>query len=386
MRKLVKQHPDDHEAAAFYAMSLLQAEPENDKAFATRMKAADVLEKLFAEEPNHPGVAHYLIHAYDKPQLAERGLLAARRYAMIAPAAPHAVHMPSHIFARLGLWPEDIESNLASIAATQKMAEHNGDEGHQFHAMDFLVYAYLQSGREAEVQRLLEGLKAMPPMKDMYGMDYDPRISAMVWYPAIYILEMHQWKEAASLPDVPGAQLGDPSIIYRARAIGAARNGDVALARKNIEQIETLRKTLLAQDKKDVAVVVEQDRKVATAWLAHAEGQDQESTATLRTLADKEDQDGKEPAEIPLREMLADLLLDMNRPEQALVEYQIDLKLNPNRFDGLYGAGRAAEIANQPGKATAYYQQLLKTCAGGNSSRPEFAHVQGFLSTVATQN
>jgi hypothetical protein len=170
MAKLYKKYPADREAAAFYALSLLASEPDGDTTFANRKKAAAVLEVIFAEDPNHPGVAHYLIHSYDKPQLAELGLPAARRYAQVAPAAPHALHMPSHIFARLGLWQDDINSNLASIAATRKTAAmHMGGEGHQFHAMDFLVYAYLQSGHEAEAEGVLAEVKAMPPMKDMYG-------------------------------------------------------------------------------------------------------------------------------------------------------------------------------------------------------------------------
>jgi hypothetical protein len=177
-----QDYPDDREAASFYALSLLASEPDNDTTFANRKQAAAILEKLFAVEPHHPGVAHYLIHSYDKPQLAQLGLPAARGYAQIAPAAPHALHMPSHIFARLGLWQDDINSNLASIAASRKTAAmHMGGEGHQFHAMDFLVYAYLQSGREADAQRVIDEVKAMPAKKDdMYGMDFDPRTDALI--------------------------------------------------------------------------------------------------------------------------------------------------------------------------------------------------------------
>src|SRR5438046_435671 len=180
METMDQRNPDDREAAAFYGLSLLASEPEKDKDFVKRKKAGSVLEKVFAEEPDHPGVAHYLIHSYDTPQLAALGLPAARRYAKIAPAAPHALHMPSHIFARLGLWQDDIDSNLASVAATRKTAAmHMGGESHQFHAMDFLVYAYLQSGRESEAQKVIDEVKAMPAMQDMYGMGYDPRASSL---------------------------------------------------------------------------------------------------------------------------------------------------------------------------------------------------------------
>src|SRR6202158_3111457 len=228
MEGVHQRYPDDREAAAFYALSLLASEPDGDTTFANRKKAAALLEIIFKEEPNYPGVAHYLIHSYDKPQLAELGLPAARSYARIAPAAPHALHMPSHIFARLGLWQDDIDSNLASIAATRKTAAmHMGGEGHQFHAMDFLVYAYLQTGREADAQKIIDEVRAMPPMHDMYGTGYDPRFFALSAYPASYALELHHWSEAAQLPVVSGASDLHQSITYWARAIGAAPPGDV---------------------------------------------------------------------------------------------------------------------------------------------------------------
>ena len=180
MKKVYESYPDDHEAAAFYALSLLASEPHHDETFANRKAAAAILEKLFATEPDHPGVAHYLIHSYDKPQLAQLGIPAARRYAQVAPAAPHALHMPSHIFARVGLWQDDINSNLASVAATRKTAAMGmGGEGHQFHAMDFLVYAYLQSGREADAAKMIDEIKTMPKMESMYGHDFDPQTNAL---------------------------------------------------------------------------------------------------------------------------------------------------------------------------------------------------------------
>jgi tetratricopeptide (TPR) repeat protein len=376
-----QDYPSDLEAAAFYALSLLASEPDNDTTFANRKQAAAVLEKLFAVEPDHPGVAHYLIHSYDKPQLAQLGLPAARRYAKIAPAAPHALHMPSHIFARLGLWQDDIDSNLASIAATRKTAAmHMGGEGHQFHAMDFLGYAYLQSGREADAQRVIDEVKAMPAKKDdMYGMDFDPRTDALVTFTARYALEMHHWADAASLPLVAGAETVDNSIIYWARAIGAARTGNVADARKDIVEIETIHATLLKQKRASFAEAVEQDRQEAAAWLAHAKGNNEEAIKTLRAIAQKEEAEGDEPLAIPAREMLADMMLEMNQPEQALAEYEADLKFNPNRFNGLYGAARAAEMAGKSEKSNGYYARLVKICDGSTSDRPELNRAKSLL-------
>ncbi|MGC2539423.1 MAG: hypothetical protein WA350_21760 [Candidatus Sulfotelmatobacter sp.] len=377
MKKVYESYPDDHEAAAFYALSLLASEPHDDETFANRMQAAAVLENLFAIEPDHPGVAHYLIHAYDKPQLAQLGLPAARRYAQIAPAAPHALHMPAHIFARVGLWQDDINSNLASIAATRKTAAmHMGGEGHQFHAMDFLVYAYLQSGREADAQKVIDEVKAMPKMKSMYGDDFDPQTNALTKFPAIYDLELRHWSDAAVLQVVPGSLRGDQSITYWARAIGAARSGNLAQAHKDLEQIEAIRKEFVAEKKTEYAEAVGEDYQEAAAWVAHAEGKDEEAITGLRVLADKTDKLGDEPEGIPAREQLADMLLEAKRPQQALAEYQTDLRLNPNRFNGLYGAARAAEAAGKQADATEYYALLLKICDGSNSTRPELSRAR----------
>src|SRR3954464_5200614 len=243
MGKVYQRNPDDHEAAAFYALSLLAAEPDHDKANSNRKQAAAVLEKLFAEEPNHPGVAHYLIHTYDKPGMAQQGLPAARKYAQLAPAAPHALHMPAHIFARLGLWQDDIDSNARSIAATQKeAAEHMGGEGHQFHAMDFLVYAYLQTGREQDAQKIIDEVKAMPQMHDMYGLGFDPHLAAQSDFQASYVLELHQWAAAAQLSPVEGTTDANRSFAYLARAIGAARSGNLEQTKKEVGELETLLK------------------------------------------------------------------------------------------------------------------------------------------------
>lgn len=380
MEKLHRDQTDDREAATFYALSLLASEPDGDTTFANRKKAAAVLEPLFAEEPNHPGVAHYLIHAYDSPQMAQLGLPAARRYAQVAPAAPHALHMPSHIFARLGLWQDDIDSNLASIAATRKTAEmHMGGEGHQFHAMDFLVYAYLQSGREADAKKVIDEVKAMKPMQNMYGMDFDPRTSALVEFSARYVLELHQWSEAANLPQVKGVDEGDSSVTYLARAIGAAHVGAVAEIKEDLEQIQTIHKHLLEKNKTEFAKAVDDDRMIAAAWLGYAQGKKQEAVTALQEVAARQEAEAAEPGGIPPREMAADILLELKQPEKALQEYQTDLKFNPARFNGLYGAAQAAEMAGQSGKANEYYAMLLKGCAGSDSQRPELAKAKSLV-------
>jgi tetratricopeptide (TPR) repeat protein len=381
MQKVYEQNPDDHEAAVFYALSILAANEGDDPTFANDKKAAAILEKLFATEPDHPGVAHYLIHAYDKPQLAQLGLPAARRYAQIAPAAPHALHMPSHIFARVGLWQDDINSNLASVAATRKTAAmHMGGEGHQFHAMDFLFYAYLQSGRDADARALIEEVKAMPDtVHNMYGMDYNPRTATLVHFTALYPLEMHHWADAAALTPAAVAGTAEDSVVYWARAIGAAHLGNAAQARDDAAHIDEIHKKLVADKKKDFAEAVDDDHKQAMAWGSVAEGKYDEALAILRPMADKEDSLGEEPQGIPTREMVAEILMMAKRPEQALPEYETDLKFNPNRFNGLYGAAQAAEAAGKQEKAAQYYGDLVKVCAGANSDRPELTRAKGLV-------
>ncbi len=373
MKKVYDGYPDDHEGAAFYALSLLASEPHDDTTFANRKQAAAVLEKLFAIEPDHPGVAHYLIHSYDKPQLAHLGLPAARRYAEIAPASPHALHMPSHIFARVGLWQDDINSNLASIAATRKTAAmHMGGEDHQFHAMDFLFYAYMQSGRDAEAKALIDEIRAMPHQKnDMYGKGYDPHMAALAHLSALYPIEMRDWAAAAALPPMESVGNSENASIYWARAIGAAHLRKADEVRKDMAELNRIHQALMKEGEKGAADIVSSDEKEAQAWLAFADGKLDDAVEALRPVADREEAIGDEPEGIPAREMIAEILMEAKRPQQALTEYQADLKNNPNRFNGLYGAARAAEAAGKQTDAMEYYALLLKVCDGSNSTRPE---------------
>ena len=386
LQRLHRDHPDDHEATAFYAAALTLTD-HDDPTHERRREAAALLEPLFASESDHPGIAHYLIHAYDTPSLAQLGLPAARRYASIAPAAAHALHMPSHIFARLGLWQEDIDSNLASVAASRNAdAMHMEDRGHQFHAMEFLMYAYLQCGREADAQRLMGEVKALPKMKDMYGVGFDPQISALANYSATFALELHDWGMAESLPQLVDEELGDLAGTYFVRALGAAHLGHVKEATRDVAEMETVRTRLLEQHKDGIANAVEQDHQTALAWIAHAKGSDEEALHGLRALAARDGGLFNAEGELPGHEMLADLLMELNRPEEALAQYQSELRVNPNRFDSLYGAGLAAEKSKQPKKAVAFYDQLLKVCSIARSSRPELAHAQAYLAAVAGTN
>ncbi len=379
MKKIYDSYPDDHEAATFYGLSLIASEPDDDKDFATRKQAAAILEKVFAVEPDHPGVAHYLIHTYDRPELAQLGIPAARRYAQIAPAAPHALHMPSHIFARVGLWQDDINSNIASIDATRKTAAMGmGGEDHQFHAMDFLIYAYLQSGREADAQKVIAEFKSMPPTHNTYGM-VDMRLSSQARSEVSYVLELHDWKDSASLAPLTGVDPDYNSEIYLARALGAARSGQNDEARKDIDEVKKI--SQFVRDKKRTGEADFLDRQIneSQAWIAHSEGKDDDAIKMLRAIAEKEKDGFSETGFLPAQELLGDLLLEAKRPQQALAEYQADQKLNPNRFDSLYGAAQAAEQTGQQKEASDYYAQLVRSCEGGSSTRAELTRAKELL-------
>lgn len=386
MEHLHRDYPDDHEATTFYAFALVAADNDNDATHAKRRRAAALLEPLFAAEPNHPGVAHYLIHAYDVADLAQLGLPAARRYAQIAPSAPHALHMPSHIFAQLGLWDEDIQSNLASVAASRNASiTHMGDEGHQYHAMEFLMYAYLQSGREEQGRKLIDEVKALRKMKSMYGVEADPQAFANVSYAASYVLELHDWANASELPLTLGTELGDDSITYLARAIGETHSGHADLARQEVAKIELLHKQVV-EKKLSWADWVDHQREEAEAWADYAEGKNEDAIRIMRKRAEAQ-KSGVFAADgsLPPREMLAEMLLEMKRADEALREYEAQLKITPKRFDSLYGAGQSAEMMKQGEKAAGYYRQLVAACANGNSTRPELAHAREFVSSLASK-
>jgi tetratricopeptide (TPR) repeat protein len=246
---------------------------------------------------------------------------------------------------------------------------HMGGEGHQFHAIDFLVYAYLQLGRDADARKVIDEVKNMSQMKDMYGMGYDPHISSLVALEAAYPLELHRWTDAAKLQPIAGAALGDNSITYWARGIGAARSGDLANARKDLSQIEEIHKTLVAQKKKSFAERVDKDRQEVLAWIDYAEGKHDEAVKLLQSVAENEDGVSDVSDQIPATEMLADMLLELKRSDEALANYEADLKLNPNRLNGIAGAAQAAEMAGKAEKASHYEADLQRLCAGSQSER-----------------
>ena len=262
---------------------------------------------------------------------------------------------------------------------------HMGGEGHQFHALDFLVYAYLQTGREGDAQKIIDEVRAMPPMHDMYGMGFDPTKFALSAFPASYALELHHWNEAAQLAPVSGASDSNQAITYTALAIGSARSGNVEQARKEVEQLEAIQKKLESNKKKDEGEYegITDELTVARAWVAYADGKRDEAIASLRTIADEEKGEAEASQGVPVHEMLGDMLLEANRPEEALTEYEASLKNDPGRFDSLYGAARAAEAAHKNDKAREYYSQLVTNCKGSQSERAELKYAREEMDKLA---
>jgi tetratricopeptide (TPR) repeat protein len=377
MQRLFTRYPEDREAAVFYALSLLGSQPDNDSKLENPKRAIAILAELFKEVPDHPGVAHYLIHAADNPHLADLGLSAARRYAQIAPASPHALHMPSHIFARLGFWQEDIQSNLASIAATRRSSGMHVGAEHQIHAMDFLEYAYLQIGENNKAKAVVDQLAAIHADDVDPGLDgYLDRMRAHM--PAMYALETRQWKEALALQPPAGAEPGSRAISYWARAVAAGHLRDVLAARAAVQQYDAMVDAVRKSSHPYQADYMSTNRDEAHAWLVFAEGKNDEALSLLRSVADKQDAEGKGEVELPAREMLGDMFLEMSRLREALAEYEKSLSTDPNRFDGLYGAARSAELLQLPQIAARYYTQLLNNC-DALSERPELSHAKELL-------
>lgn len=375
MAQLYIRYPADREAAVFYALALNATASPNDKTYAQQLKATEILEKVFEEQPNHPGVAHYLIHSYDYPPLADRGLNAARRYAKIAPSAPHALHMPSHIFTRLGLWQESIESNRDSAAAA---LVHNSTF-EQLHALDYLTYAYLQGAQDTAAKRVVDERTGLAKGDlENFAAAY-----AFAAIPARYTLERRRWSEAAILEPRPSKVKYTQAITYFARAIGTSRSGDVSNARPNVETLQALQSGLVEAKQSYWAQQVEIQRRVAAGWLAYAEGKNTDALSLLNSAAELEDSTEKHPVTpgpiFPAREQLGELLLELNQSTPALKAFEASLQREPKRFNGIYGAARAAELAGDRDKASKYYTNLMALCEQADGDRPELRQAMAFL-------
>ncbi len=387
MEKVYRQYPEDADAGAFYALSLLAVEAPDDTTLTQEHKALAVLRPLFVTHPDNPGVVHYIIHACDNPAMAQQGLAAADHYGEIAQSGAHAVHMSGHIYARLGLWRQDIDSQLTSIQASEA-AEARGRNGimDEPHSYDFLMYAYLQSAEDAKakqvlasVPKLMSRLAAMP--------DAHPHMNGMVEYytgkfPVFYALEMRDWQTASTLKPQPGSLPEIETMTWWARAIADGHLKRAEQAQADLVKYDALiaevRKGKHAYYADSTGTAILRDE--IAGWASYASGRNDEALKQMRAAADLQDMVGQGEVDIPAREMLADMLLELGQAQQALVEYRVATRLSPNRFNGLYNAGRAAEAAGQKDEATRYYAALLKSTAdGGESRRPELAHAKSFV-------
>jgi tetratricopeptide (TPR) repeat protein len=396
MEQLHQRYPQDREAGIFYALTLIAAGTlDKDPEFTKEKQAAAILNSVLKENPDHPGVAHYLIHNFDYPALAELALPAARRYASIAPASAHAQHMPSHIFTRLGLWDEVIQSNLASEAAAKSMTQAKGFAGasrEQLHAMDYLAYAYLQTGRDGEAKAVLAELNAMTRVDEpVFSVAY-----AATAIPVRLLLERRRWREAASLELPENLRTLAPldgfkwaeAHIHFARAMGAARSGNPALARDELGRLAALEQAMVVPPgtydwRKPMAV----ERQTAEAWLARGEGKPDEALRLMQAAADLDDATEKHPVTpgsiLPAREQLGELLLELGRPNEALAAYEASLKRAPRRLVGLHGAAKAAKLAGDSGKAGRYYAELIELTKAGDGSLPEVKEARVFTAELA---
>ena len=370
-------YPDDTEAAIFHALTLDITASKTDKTFANQRKCGEILEPIFEKLPNHPGVAHYIIHCYDNPVLAQQGLKAARAYAKIAPASAHANHMPSHIFTRVGSWEESVQSNKRSeaLAAGAEPTSKNGEARDQrLHAMDYMEYAYLQSGRVTDAQTVLTNMKALPPIGGLtFTGDY-----ALAATPARYALELGKWGEAAKLAARPDAVPWAQAITWAAVGVGAARSGNAPRAAEARESLEKLhdQTAKLHNDywAKQIAVQIGE----VDAWIAQQSGDAVKAATAMTAAADLEESMDKHAvtpsAVVPAREMLGQLLLEQKHPQEALEAFQAVLQVAPKRFNALYGAATAADAAGKAQDASRYFKELVEVSVG--NERPELARAR----------
>lgn len=384
MAELHARYPDDAEAAVFYAFWLQVVADRNDQSYAKQLKSAAILEKVFAAQPDHPGAAHFLIHAYDFPAIAKHGVTAAKRYASIAPATPHALHMPSHIFSRLGLWQESIETNSKSRDVSKLHRD-------VFHALDYMTYAALQLGRDHEAKQWLDFVAAVQkPNEETRQIAY-----AGAAIPARYALERGDWVAAAQLALHPARESfawqrfpEGEAVNAFARGIGAGRSGNAVAARAEITRLTALREAMVVQKKDYWVVQADIQIGAVSAWAARAEGRNSEALGLMGEAADREGRTEKHimmPGPIaPVREMLGELMLDLQQPALALAAFEQSQTTDPARFRSTYGAARAAELAGDYSKAAEYYAQLLRQVGEKPADRPELKHARDLVSLLGT--
>lgn len=376
MERLHAAYPSDDEAGVFYALSLLAVAPPSDTELVYNRMAVEVLNGIFERRPDHPGVAHYLIHACDNPKMAQRGLAAARRYAGLAPSSPHALHMPSHIFTRLGLWDEDIASNRAAIDAAEQSSA--GAE-YRLHPMDFLEYAYLQTGQVAKARAVEKDAESGTQAGYGHGNEkYFFYVKAQ--FPALLALETHDWKAVEALQPLAEAEPGYRRTTFWARSVGAGHLRDVPAATAAAQAYDEELAAWRSSHPHTPVPPVEERKNEVHAWLAFAQGDYEAAFGLLRAAIEYQDKVGKGEVDLPAREMYADMLLELDRPAEALEQYRLSLRSDPNRFNGLFGAGRAAELLGQAEVAKGYYRQLLANCTQADDPpRPEFLHAKQFV-------
>ena len=375
MEQLAQRYPNDDEAQIHYALSLNTSASPADKTYASQLKGAAILEPIARRQPQHPGVSHYLIHLYDYPPIAEKGLDAARRYAKIAPAAAHAQHMPSHIFTRVGYWTESIASNVEAA----RVAKAAKDLHDQLHAMDYLVYADLQLGQDAKAKAVIDEMMTVTGFAETYL----PGPYALAVSPARYAVERGDWKAAAELQVRPSPLPQVQAITHFARALGAARSGNPEAARADIARLAELRDKL--RDAKDAywSEQVDIQRQVATAWLLYAEGKGDDALKAMSAAADSEDKTEKHPVTPgvprPARELYGVMLLESGNAKEALAAFEATIKKEPNRLGAYVGAAKAAEKSGESTKAQEYYGKVVAIANAADNTRTEVVDARAFL-------
>src|SRR5712692_3289627 len=375
MEALAARYPDDDEAQIAYALALNTSASPADKTYANQLKGAAILEPIFKRQPQHPGVAHYLIHLYDAPPIAEKGLEAARRYAKIAPGAAHAQHMPSHIFTRVGYWQESIASNIVS----QRVAKESKDFHDQLHSMDYLVYAYLQLGQDKKARAVLDEMNTVAGFTETFL----PGPYALAVSPARYAIDRGDWKAASELQVRPSPLAHVQAISHFARALGAARSGNPEAAKADIAKLAELRDKL--REAKDAywSEQVDIQSQVASAWVLYAEGKHDDALNAMSAAADAEDKTEKHPVTPgvpkPARELYGVMLLERGNVKEALAAFEATLKKEPNRLGAYVGAARAAEKSGDPAKAREYYGKVVAIAGGADKARTEVDDARVFL-------